>query len=88
MFCGFFAMTVAAYVLINVRVGKMGEILDKLRGIRNVKSISVVAGEFDLIVRVEVDNLSDLFDVTEEIHKIDGIEKTITYVVEREISSE
>jgi len=79
---------VVAYILINVAIGKVDHVMSKLREIENVKSIAVVAGEFDLIVRVEVKSLEKLFDVTEKIHRIDGITKTTTHIVEKEIRAD
>lgn len=76
---------VSAYIMINVAVGKVAEVVKRLREINHVKWISVVAGEYDIIVRVHVDTLEDLFYVTEAIHKIDGILRTNTHVVEKEV---
>ncbi len=76
---------IVAYIMINVAVGKVASVVEKLRGVSNIKWISVVAGEYDIIVRVHVDTLEDLFYVTEKIHKIEGIVKTTTHVVEKEL---
>lgn len=81
-------MAIYAYIMINVEVGKLGKVLRSLRDIRGVKNISVVAGEFDIIVRVEVPDLETLFYITEDIHSISGITRTTTHVVEKEVMSE
>ncbi|MEX0568470.1 MAG: Lrp/AsnC family transcriptional regulator [Candidatus Njordarchaeota archaeon] len=79
---------IRAFVMINVEVGKIAHVVEELKRIQNIENIAVVAGEFDIIVRVRVQSLEDLFEVTEKIHKINGIERTTTHVVEKEVSSE
>ena len=78
---------IVAYIMINVEVGKLAKVVEELKRIENIGNIAVVAGEFDIIVRVRVSSLEELFDVTERIHGIDGIERTTTHVVEKEIAS-
>ncbi len=80
-------MPVAAYILVNVAVGRIQTVIDKLKEIEGVKVVSFTAGQYDVIVRVEVENLEDLFYLTEKIHEIEGIERTNTHVVEKEIGS-
>ena len=79
---------VLAYIMINVEVGKTSEVFSALQRIPSAELVSVTAGEFDIIVRVSVDSLEDLFEETEKIHKIDGVAKTITLVVEKEARRE
>jgi len=81
-------LLITAYIMINVAVGKVAHVVEKLKSIENIKWVSVVAGEFDIIVRVHVESLEELFYVTEKIHRIEGITRTTTHVVEKEISSE
>ncbi len=80
-------MPVAAYILVNVAVGRIQSVIDKLKEIEGVRVVSFTAGQYDVIVRVEVETLEDLFYLTEKIHEIDGIERTNTHVVEKEIGS-
>jgi len=79
---------IIAYVMINVTVGKMRSVINELKKIEHVKSISVVAGEYDVIVRVHSNSLEELFEVTEKIHAIDGVERTTTHIVEKEVITE
>ncbi|MGQ4914703.1 MAG: Lrp/AsnC family transcriptional regulator [Candidatus Asgardarchaeia archaeon] len=79
-------MPVSAYILINVQIGKSAEVLEKIRNVRGVQSAAFTTGEYDLIIRITVDNLEELYNVTtNEIHKIPGILKTTTFVIEKEI---
>ena len=84
---GVCVMPVAAYILVNVAVGRIQSVIDKLKEIEGVRVVSFTAGQYDVIVRVEVETLEDLFYLTERIHEIEGIERTNTHVVEKEIGS-
>ncbi|MCK4416020.1 MAG: Lrp/AsnC ligand binding domain-containing protein, partial [Thermoplasmatales archaeon] len=58
----------------------------EMRKIENVEKISVVAGEYDIVVRVHVKSLEKLLTVTNKIQMINGVKKTTTQVIEKEIS--
>ncbi|KAA0005966.1 MAG: Lrp/AsnC family transcriptional regulator [Thermoplasmata archaeon] len=77
---------IKAYILVRTRIGKLEEILKKAKEIENVENISVVSGDYDMIIKVRVDNLEDLMKLTDKLHLIDGIKQTVTYVIEKEIS--
>ena len=57
-----------------------------MRKIENVQKISVVAGEFDIVVRVQVKSLDKLLKVTNKLQMIEGVKKTTTQVIEKEIA--
>ena len=75
-----------AYILINMKPGDTKKAIDKMRKIQNIAKISVVAGEFDIVVRVHVKSLDNLLSVTDNIQMIDGVIKTTTQVIEKEIA--
>ena len=75
-----------AYILISMRPGKTENIIKQMRKIENVEKISVVAGDYDIVVRVKVKNLEKLLKVTDKIQLIDGVKKTNTQVIEKEIA--
>ena len=75
---------VGAYILVKTRMGKMSAAASKIVRIGNVKNVSFVSGVFDIIVHVEVPNVSDLIDVTDSIHTTGDIEQTVTHVVSHE----
>ena len=77
---------ITAYILINVRPGNTDKIIMDMRKIENVEKISVVAGEFDIVVRVHVKALDRLLKVTNKLQMIDGVEKTTTQIIEKEIA--
>ena len=75
-----------AYILISLRPGKSNRIIEEMRKIENVEKISVVAGEYDIVVRVHVKTLEKLLNVTDKLQLIDGVKKTNTQVIEKEIA--
>ena len=76
-----------AYILINMKPGNSEKAINEIRKIENISKISVVAGEYDIIVRVYVKSLDKLLKITDKIQMIDGIEKTTTQIIEKEITS-
>ena len=57
-----------------------------MRQIDNVAKISIIAGEYDIVVRAQVKNLEELLDVTDKLQMIEGVNKTTTQIIEKEIS--
>lgn len=57
-----------------------------MRQLDNVAKISIIAGEYDIVVRAQVKNLEELLDVTDKIQMIEGVNKTTTQIIEKEIS--
>jgi DNA-binding Lrp family transcriptional regulator len=77
---------VNAYILISIRPGKSDNIIRNMRKIENIEKISVVAGDYDVVVRVQVKTLEKLLKVTDKLQLIDGVKKTTTQVIEKEIA--
>ena len=75
-----------AYILIEMEPGDSDITINEMRKIENIAKISVVAGEFDIVVRVHVKTLENLLKVTNKIQKIKGVKKTTTQVIEKEIA--
>jgi len=69
-----------------MRPGKSDKAIAEMRKINNVEKISIVAGEFDIVIRVRVEDLEDLLTVTNDIHLIRGVQKTTTQIIEKEIA--
>jgi len=76
-----------AYILINLEPGNTDKIIEEMRKIEDIAKISVVAGEYDVVVRAQVKSLDKLLKVTDKIQMIPGISKTTTQVIEKEITS-
>jgi DNA-binding Lrp family transcriptional regulator len=75
-----------AYILISIKPGNSERAIKEMRKIENIVKVSIVAGEYDIVVRAQVETLEDLLKVTDKIHTIKGINKTTTQVIEKEIS--
>jgi DNA-binding Lrp family transcriptional regulator len=66
--------------------GDTSKAIIEMRKIENVEKISVVAGEYDIVIRVLVNTLDNLLKVTDKLHMIKGVKKTTTQVIEKEIA--
>ena len=75
-----------AYILVHVKPGSTDIVIKDMRKIENIRKISIIAGDFDLVIRVEVKNLDKLLKVTNKIQMIKGVDKTTTHVIEKEIA--
>jgi len=69
-----------------MKPGNSDKAIREMRKIENVKKISIVAGEYDIVIRVEVKTLDKLLKVTDKIQMIKGVNKTTTQVIEKEIA--
>jgi len=77
---------ISAYILTTVKQdGKLHQTLEQMQKIKQISSVSVVSGNYDLMILTNVNTLSDLYDVTSEIQSNPSIIKTSTQVIEQEI---
>ena len=76
---------IRAYILISMKPGKLDNSIKKMKMIENIKKISIVAGQFDVVIRVETTDLEELLSLTNKIQMIREVEKTITQIIEKEI---
>ena len=75
-----------AYILIDMEPGDSAKAISEMRKITNVAKISVVAGEYDIVVRAQVKKIDGLLKVTNKLQMIPGVKKTTTQVIEKEIA--
>lgn len=72
---------VTAFVLVLTSAGKEREILEKLKGVPNVKEAYMVYGEYDLLLKVEAETLKDLDEIIMgKIRKMPDIQLTSTLI--------
>ena len=76
---------IKAYILISMLPGYVKKGIDQMQQIEFVEKISIVAGQYDVIIRVLVEDLEMLLAITNKLQMIPGIEKTTTQVIEKEI---
>ncbi len=73
---------VKAYCLISAAPGKTMEVLQKVKAIDEVKLADSVAGEYDIVTRVEADSLERLSKIVfGEIRVMPGVMTTMTLIV-------
>ena len=77
---------ISAYILTTVKqTGNLQKTIDNMKQIKNLKSISIVSGAYDLMILTNVPDLHGLFEVTNMIQCNPEVIKTSTQVIEREI---
>ena len=77
---------IQAYILIRTRIGTMDAAVKKMKDLQYIENISVVAGDYDIIAKSNVESLEALMELTDRIQEIPGIERTNTLVIEKEIT--
>lgn len=72
-------MVSRAYILIEATVGKSRDVAKSLQSIQGVRESYLVTGPYDLVALVEGTDANHISAiVTNHIHKIPGIARTIT----------
>ena len=72
-------MSAKAYILIETQVGKSKEVTNIITKLPAIASVDQVTGPYDIIAMVEADDLNNVGAiVTDLIHPIDGIARTVT----------
>ncbi len=73
---------VTAYVLATIKVGSERNVKEKLKHIQEVKDFNMLYGEYDAIIKIELESISELSDfILDKIRAIEAIEKTTTLIV-------
>jgi DNA-binding Lrp family transcriptional regulator len=76
---------VKAYVLINVKPETENEVARVLSKTPGVASTDLLFGYYDIIAKIETDNLNDVGKIVENIrNRARGIEKTSTMIVKED----
>jgi DNA-binding Lrp family transcriptional regulator len=71
-----------AFVLIGVEIGAGEEVLRELRKMPEVKESYGVYGVYDIIVKVEAEDMTGLKEViSSKIRTIDRVRNTVTMIV-------
>ncbi len=69
------------YLLARVDVGRLEEVVHRLREIREVADVQAVTGAYDVIVKVEAERIPTAFGVVlQRIRRIPGVLATETLV--------
>lgn len=71
-----------AFIFLSAELGEEGNLLKQLRSIDNVKEAHLVYGVYDIIVKIEAENLDKLKKiVTRNIRSLSEVRSTITMTV-------
>jgi DNA-binding Lrp family transcriptional regulator len=71
---------VIGVTMVNVSPGSEKEVYTRVKDMKNVRDIYHVFGEFDFVVIIQADSLSDLNRTVDAIREIKGVTKTQTVV--------
>lgn len=86
MICPIIIMSVESFILMNVETGKIKQVIDSIKKLKEVKSIASTAGKYDLILKVEVTDLGALHDfVTGTLQNMSNIKSTETQIIAKKI---
>ena len=71
-----------AYILMETTVGRSREVVTALSHMKGIKTVDTVTGPYDIIVVIEGETLNEIGDlVTQQIHPVAGISRTVTCLV-------
>ena len=72
----------AAYVLINCDLGSEEDIIKEIKGLDSVKDVQGTYGVYDIVARVESDQMDSLKDtITWKIRRMSKVRSTVTLIV-------
>ena len=72
---------VHAFIMVKTAAGKSEDLLDEIRGLGQVDEAHIVAGDYDLITEVDVDEVYEvLHTASSGIQRLDGVADTKTYI--------
>lgn len=69
------------FLLVETEVGRLEEVIRRIRAIPEVTEVNAVTGPFDLIVKVQAPQINRALDVViHRVRKVPGIRSTETLV--------
>lgn len=72
---------VTAYVLLIVKPGEESTVAEKLTKMPEVKDVSVVYGEYDIVAKIEKESMESLQDfLIKKVRAMDEVERTSTMI--------
>ena len=75
-------MAVSAYIFVEVTQGKALEVRDQISAIKGVKDAHSVTGPYDIIARVEGDDVGVLGEfIVSRIQNVPGVQRTLTNII-------
>ncbi|MDO8532946.1 MAG: Lrp/AsnC ligand binding domain-containing protein [Dehalococcoidia bacterium] len=75
-------MATRAFILIETAVGKTRDVVTSLRQVKGMKTVEAVTGPYDVVAVIEAADLNSVGEtVTQKVHTVPGIVRTITCLV-------
>ncbi len=71
---------VIGVTMVNVSPGREKDVYMSIKDMKNVREIYHVFGEFDFVVIIQANSLSELNSTVDEIRSIEGVTRTQTVV--------
>jgi DNA-binding Lrp family transcriptional regulator len=72
---------VVAYVMVKAHTGDADGLKTRIASVEGVESAHIVAGDVDIIAKVDVASPADVKDIAAtQIQGLDGVEDTHTYI--------
>ncbi len=72
-------MATKAYVLIETAVGKTRDVMSALSGVSGMVAVDAVTGPYDIIAVISANDLNSVGEiVTDRVHTIGGVNRTVT----------
>ena len=69
------------YLLVETEVGRLEDVIKRMRAVPSVVEVEAVTGPFDLIVKLQAEHINEALDtVVHRIRRIPGIKGTETLV--------
>lgn len=73
---------IAAYVLMRIKPGIERNVLNTVRKLDQVKVVETLYGEYDMLLKVEVETLDELDSfIFDTVRTIKGVERSTTLIV-------
>lgn len=71
-----------AYILINTEFESEREVLEAIRKIESVKEAHVVQGVYDIVAKIEVENMNKLKEtVNWKLRRLNKVKSTLTMII-------
>ena len=72
---------VQAYVLMTCDTGSIQAIVEEMSGFDEVVDVTAVTGDYDVIARLEVDEVDELLKIVAgKVHGLHGVDDTTTCI--------
>jgi DNA-binding Lrp family transcriptional regulator len=70
-----------AYVLLNTELGQGSQVSTELEGVDEVKEVFGIYGVYDLIIKLEAENMSEIKEIImTKIRRIPNIRSSLTLI--------